>query len=679
MNQREALAVLGLEPGAKEEEIKHAYTQLALLYHPDKNSQSTEQVRLKKQEKFKEINEANAVLMSNTENTMYEGTAEFSFSNLSEAAKKNELIRDIRAFFNEKDLNISNLEVFSSMTVEQISIVIENLEKLFENDCLNQEGFDIACAPETWLGIRTNDFVSPHVSRYIFETLVSRNNLALQLPCELKDYGKLVCAFKKLSGHEDSDAASRKPASSNLITQKRLNYLLKNPNSALPIAEAITELNKRDLLNSETEQFILIYLKEMGATLFTRFTSRFIYGVSQSDKNQTLNILSQAHDRLNWARERERSVDSRIEANLMRIRENKRLFFLQWLENKCLPFPHQAFGAFKEEYSNWCNKKNLFGMVESLLKGGFVTGEQLSSFNTSMCLGICSNQAVNLCDALLKGFVTIDGLITIATMKWPANVCEHVYIHALLSDEGVCLIQNGLLSLEDVYTLQYFYKRKLSPDGELSPGCILPPDEFNFYLKEQCIDFSSKATRKQVPPARVMGDESAIKIQSLIRGYLAINKKQDKITLENERFLNDSTHEISPEIVPQTAMPSGDNNDFSICTVHQAVQPKINKYQSLFSPANNYVMTQEKQEEVFSEDTINSENEQIVIETTIDWNFCFKILSSLAVVAGGAMLVVGLLLVGTELALAGACLLGLGVVAGGVAGYAASEQGYRPN
>lgn len=57
-------------------------------------------------------------------------------------------------------------------------------------------------------------------------------------------------------------------------------------------------------------------------------------------------------------------------------------------------------------------------------------------------------------------------------------------------------------------------------------------------------------------------------------------------------------------------------------------------------------------------------------EDTIDWSFYLKCLSGLAMVSGGAMLVVGLLLPLPGLAIAGACLLAAGVV-----GYASSHQG----
>ena len=51
-------SILGMSEGASEEEIKHAFRRLAMKYHPDRNSGNEKWAG----EKFKEINEAYAIL-----------------------------------------------------------------------------------------------------------------------------------------------------------------------------------------------------------------------------------------------------------------------------------------------------------------------------------------------------------------------------------------------------------------------------------------------------------------------------------------------------------------------------------------------------------------------------------------------------------------------------------------
>ena len=50
--------VLGLEPGASDDEVKAAYRKLALKHHPDRVATLGEDVRRAAEEKFQQINNA---------------------------------------------------------------------------------------------------------------------------------------------------------------------------------------------------------------------------------------------------------------------------------------------------------------------------------------------------------------------------------------------------------------------------------------------------------------------------------------------------------------------------------------------------------------------------------------------------------------------------------------------
>ena len=55
-------AVLSLTNTAKIEEIKKAYRKLALIYHPDKHTNSTEETRVEASAKFQQVGYAYTVL-----------------------------------------------------------------------------------------------------------------------------------------------------------------------------------------------------------------------------------------------------------------------------------------------------------------------------------------------------------------------------------------------------------------------------------------------------------------------------------------------------------------------------------------------------------------------------------------------------------------------------------------
>lgn len=53
---------MGIEENANEQEIKKAYKKQAIVWHPDKHSNGTEEERKKAESMFKEIGEAHDVL-----------------------------------------------------------------------------------------------------------------------------------------------------------------------------------------------------------------------------------------------------------------------------------------------------------------------------------------------------------------------------------------------------------------------------------------------------------------------------------------------------------------------------------------------------------------------------------------------------------------------------------------
>ena len=64
--------ILGLKKGASDKDIKSAYRKMAAKWHPDKFATASEEEKKEAEEKFKEINEANAILSDPEKKSNYD-------------------------------------------------------------------------------------------------------------------------------------------------------------------------------------------------------------------------------------------------------------------------------------------------------------------------------------------------------------------------------------------------------------------------------------------------------------------------------------------------------------------------------------------------------------------------------------------------------------------------------
>ncbi len=105
MDYKDYYQILGLKKGASAEEVKKAYRKLAVKYHPDKNpgDKSAE-------EKFKEINEAYAVLSDPQKKSQYD---QFGSTDFHRRFSQEDIFRgfDVGDIF--KDLGFGTEDIFS--------------------------------------------------------------------------------------------------------------------------------------------------------------------------------------------------------------------------------------------------------------------------------------------------------------------------------------------------------------------------------------------------------------------------------------------------------------------------------------------------------------------------------------------------------------------------------------
>jgi len=105
MDYKDYYQTLGIKKGASSEEIKKAYRKLAVKYHPDKNPGNKDA-----EEKFKEINEAYAVLSDPQKKQQYD---QFGSTGFHQRFSQEDIFRgfDVGDIF--KDLGFGTEDIFS--------------------------------------------------------------------------------------------------------------------------------------------------------------------------------------------------------------------------------------------------------------------------------------------------------------------------------------------------------------------------------------------------------------------------------------------------------------------------------------------------------------------------------------------------------------------------------------
>ncbi|HXC93788.1 MAG TPA: DnaJ domain-containing protein, partial [Geobacteraceae bacterium] len=105
MAEKDYYEILGLKKGASPEEIKKAFRKLAVKFHPDKNPGDK-----KAEDRFKEINEAYAVLSDPEKKSQYD---QFGSTGFHQRYSQEDIFRGFNANDIFREFNLGSDDVFS--------------------------------------------------------------------------------------------------------------------------------------------------------------------------------------------------------------------------------------------------------------------------------------------------------------------------------------------------------------------------------------------------------------------------------------------------------------------------------------------------------------------------------------------------------------------------------------
>jgi curved DNA-binding protein len=178
MNSKDYYQILGLKKGASNEEIKKAYRKLAVKYHPDKNPGDKEA-----EEKFKEINEAYAVLSDTQKKAQYD---QFGSTDFHRRFSQEDIFRgfDVGDIF--KDLGFGTDDIFSRI------FGAGNFQQGAKFRPRRQRGEDFTMD----LHISFRDAALGAEKRVAFLRDGNREELSVKVPAGIADNAKLRIAGK---------------------------------------------------------------------------------------------------------------------------------------------------------------------------------------------------------------------------------------------------------------------------------------------------------------------------------------------------------------------------------------------------------------------------------------------------------------------------------------------------